>query len=105
MKWNSPHDVQTQVVFAINQSQNIHLQTVISGQERQSLLLVRADHVVEMCFIPCRRDCRLSSWTGWSDCVVTSQRCGVGARQRSRYLIEPNLDGGRDCPPLTDSEV
>ena len=64
-----------------------------------------ADHVMEMCFIPCRRDCRLSDWTTWSECVVKSRRCGVGIRQRSRYLTEPNLDGGRDCPPLTDSEV
>ena len=66
----------------------------------------RAAHVEEMCFIPCRRDCRLSDWTGWSQCVtVKSRRCGVGTRQRSRYLIEPHLDGGRDCPQLTDAEV
>ena len=32
-------------------------------------------------------------------------RCGTGARTRSRYVVESNLDGGRECPPLDDGEV
>jgi len=59
----------------------------------------------EMCFVPCARDCQLSSWTSWTACR-TEARCGNGVQTRSRYIIEPSLDGGRDCPStLVDGEV
>ena len=56
-----------------------------------------------MCFIPCPRDCLLSEWSAWSRCVV--DKCGNGMQNRSRYMIEAELDGGRQCPPLVDGEV
>lgn len=62
------------------------------------------DFVEEMCFIPCPRDCEMSSWTSWSSCA-TSGRCGLGLQQRSRYMVESSLDGGRPCPDLIEGEV
>jgi len=63
------------------------------------------DYMEEMCFVPCARDCQLSSWTSWTECQ-TDVRCGNGVQSRSRYIIEPSLDGGRECPDtLTDGEV
>jgi len=66
-----------------------------------------SDYMEEMCFVPCARDCQLSSWTTWTVCR-TEARCGNGVETRSRYIIEPSLDGGRDCPAtatLSDGEV
>jgi len=58
-----------------------------------------------MCFVPCARDCQMSAWSAWTDCT-TRTRCGNGVQKRSRYIIEANLDGGRECPDtLVDGEV
>ena len=64
-----------------------------------------SEYMEEMCFVPCARDCQLSSWTAWTECR-TEARCGNGVQTRSRYIIEQSLDGGRDCPAtFADGEV
>ena len=57
----------------------------------------------EMCFEPCPQDCEMSSWSAWTKCHV--EHCGIGYQNRSRYVIEPELDGGRQCPDLYEGEV
>ncbi len=57
----------------------------------------------EMCFEPCPQDCEMSAWSDWTPCHV--DHCGIGYQNRSRYVIEPELDGGRQCPDLYEGEV
>ena len=57
----------------------------------------------EMCFEPCPQDCEMSAWSDWTKCHVT--KCGIGYQNRTRYVIEPELDGGRRCPDLYEGEV
>ena len=57
----------------------------------------------EMCFMPCPQDCEMSPWSPWTKCHV--EHCGIGYQNRSRYVIESELDGGRQCPDLYEGEV
>jgi len=91
-------------------TQRAHFIMLLSqGAEKRSEATVYAWHCAEfmeeMCFVPCARDCQLSEWTTWTECR-TDARCGNGVQTRARYVVEPSLDGGRDCPTaLTDGEV
>ena len=42
-------------------------------------------------------DCRVSEWEQWSDCDVS---CGVGSMSRSRNVLSPPQNGGKECPDL-----
>jgi len=39
-------------------------------------------------------DCKWSSYGNWSECSAT---CGGGSRSSSRAVLQPALDGGKDC--------
>ena len=53
--------------------------------------------------MPCPQDCEMSPWSAWTKCHV--DHCGIGYQNRSRYVIESELDGGRQCPDLYEGEV
>ena len=74
----------------------------LAFQHRYFYTLI-AEFMEEMCFEPCPQDCEMSPWSSWTKCHV--EHCGIGYQNRSRYVIEPELDGGRQCPDLYEGEV
>ncbi|ETN64481.1 hypothetical protein AND_003776 [Anopheles darlingi] len=46
-------------------------------------------------------DCRVSEWTAWSPC---SHSCGLGKRNRIRSVLQTSRPGGRECPPLSETQ-
>eukprot|EP01104_Vermistella_antarctica_P015610 TRINITY_DN516_c0_g1_i1.p1 TRINITY_DN516_c0_g1~~TRINITY_DN516_c0_g1_i1.p1 ORF type:complete len:285 (-),score=2.20 TRINITY_DN516_c0_g1_i1:143-997(-) len=51
---------------------------------------------------PCPVDCKIGGWSSWSQC---SKECGSGVRQRTRDIIVPPMNGGRDCDDDTRQET
>jgi len=47
-------------------------------------------------------DCRVSEWSEWSDC---STNCGIGEATRTRTIIHPPANGGRECGDLEQTKV
>ena len=45
-------------------------------------------------------DCQVSEWSNWSKCDVV---CGIGTSTRTREILRPESNGGRQCPPLEES--
>ena len=42
----------------------------------------------------------MSDWSDWSKCDVA---CGIGTSTRTREVIRPESNGGRQCPSLEES--
>lgn len=51
---------------------------------------------------PCRQDCLVSDWSGFSEC---SAPCGGGSRSRSRTMLVQPQAGGALCPELQQTEA
>ena len=45
-------------------------------------------------------DCQVSDWSDWSKCDVA---CGIGTSSRTREVLRPESNGGRQCPSLEES--
>lgn len=45
-------------------------------------------------------DCQVSDWSDWSKCDVA---CGIGSSTRTREVLRPESNGGRQCPALEES--
>ena len=45
-------------------------------------------------------DCQVSDWSDWSKCDVA---CGIGTSTRTREVLRPESNGGRQCPSLEES--
>jgi len=50
---------------------------------------------------PCKVDCLLAAWSGWSKC---SAECGSGVRQRVREVKRAMKHGGKPCGATSESE-
>jgi len=50
---------------------------------------------------PCRVDCRLSTWSGWSKC---SAQCGGGVTQRLREVKTAMKYGGKPCGQTSETK-
>ncbi|KAM7435595.1 hypothetical protein ABFA07_014514 [Porites harrisoni] len=48
-----------------------------------------------------KRDCEVSEWSDWGPCEPA---CGVGVSKRTRTVIFVPLNGGKECPPLTEKK-
>ncbi|XP_067858897.1 spondin-2-like [Heptranchias perlo] len=46
-------------------------------------------------------DCEVSYWSSWGLC---SQSCGIGARERTRFIVQHPANDGETCPPLLIQE-
>jgi Spondin-like TSP1 domain/Thrombospondin type 1 domain len=46
-------------------------------------------------------NCRTSPWTGWGNCTKT---CGGGTQTRTRVIEQEPMNGGTECPNLTESQ-
>ena len=49
----------------------------------------------------CPVDCSVSDWYALSEC---STQCGNGLKTKSRIIVKPNKNGGKECPHLLESE-
>jgi len=47
-------------------------------------------------------DCQVSDWSQWGGC---SKQCGGGTQVQTRNITVQPRNGGRECPPLTQSRV
>uniref|UniRef100_A0A3Q2FT45 Thrombospondin, type I, domain containing 7Aa n=1 Tax=Cyprinodon variegatus TaxID=28743 RepID=A0A3Q2FT45_CYPVA len=56
----------------------------------------------QACLIPCPRDCVVSEFSPWTSC---SKTCGIGLRNRIRFVLAPPLFGGSACPNLTEFQT
>lgn len=56
----------------------------------------------QACLIPCPRDCVVSEFSPWTSC---SKSCGIGLRNRIRFVLAPPLFGGAACPNLTEFQT
>eukprot|EP00121_Abeoforma_whisleri_P011114 Awhi_evm1s10254 len=58
----------------------------------------------QKCNIPCKVDCRVGSWGGWSSCDAMCQNDNVtpanGKQDDSRKRLQNPLNGGQKCPAL-----
>ena len=59
-------------------------------------------HEVEKCSgSDCVRDCAVTEWSSWSSC----DNCSAGFfRYRTREIVLPPTNGGRECPELMERE-
>ncbi|VDM79357.1 unnamed protein product, partial [Strongylus vulgaris] len=48
------------------------------------------------------RDCIVSEWGSWENCVADDGTCGIGVQQRTRYVRQEAIRGGKECPPLKE---
>ncbi|CAJ0600453.1 unnamed protein product [Cylicocyclus nassatus] len=53
-------------------------------------------------FVCPRRDCYVSSWGPWENCIADDGTCGIGVQQRTRYVRQEAIRGGKECPPLKE---
>lgn len=44
-------------------------------------------------------DCDVSPWSSWSGC---SERCGIGYRERRRFILDEPQNAGAECPKLRE---
>uniref|UniRef100_A0A8C6PXE4 Thrombospondin type-1 domain-containing protein 7A n=1 Tax=Nothobranchius furzeri TaxID=105023 RepID=A0A8C6PXE4_NOTFU len=56
----------------------------------------------QACLIPCPRNCVVSEFSPWTSC---SKTCGMGLRNRIRFVLAPPLFGGSACPNLTEFQT
>ncbi|CAH0388371.1 unnamed protein product [Bemisia tabaci] len=56
----------------------------------------------EPCLIECPVDCVTSEWSPWGHC---SSLCGPGMQNRTRQVLQPPLNGGRECGSLVQTKV
>ena len=49
----------------------------------------------------CPIDCQVSAWSQWTPC---SKTCGTGTQLRTRSITQQKQYGGKDCPPLSESQ-
>ncbi|XP_043995053.1 thrombospondin type-1 domain-containing protein 7A isoform X3 [Gambusia affinis] len=56
----------------------------------------------QACLIACPRDCVVSEFSPWTSC---SKTCGIGLRNRMRFVLAPPLFGGSACPNLTEFQT
>lgn len=47
-------------------------------------------------------DCQVGEWSSWSKCNVA---CGIGTSIRTRELIRPESNGGKQCPQLEEKRT
>ena len=45
-------------------------------------------------------DCQVGDWSDWSKCDVA---CGIGTSTRTREVLRPESNGGRQCPELEEN--
>jgi hypothetical protein len=46
-------------------------------------------------------DCKVSPWGAWAACSGT---CGAGVTTRMRTMVDKPSEGGKSCPPLSESK-
>ncbi|XP_070537085.1 thrombospondin type-1 domain-containing protein 7A-like isoform X2 [Ptychodera flava] len=61
---------------------------------------ISIEFIEETCNVACPVDCKLSSWSTWTEC---SRSCGTGMRSRERYLKERSHGAGRQCPHIDEN--
>ncbi|KAK6740704.1 hypothetical protein RB195_008887 [Necator americanus] len=64
--------------------------------------VVLGDCCSDYTFVCPRRDCAVSSWGPWENCVADDGVCGIGVQQRTRYVTQKPERGGQQCPPLKE---
>lgn len=52
-------------------------------------------------FIVSVMDCKVGEWSEWSKCDVS---CGTGNSFRTREVLHPESNGGKQCPPLEEKK-
>ena len=68
----------------------------------KSLVAFKSWELNYACFVSIgKRDCEVSEWSDWGPCEPA---CGVGVSKRTRTVIFAPLNGGKECPPLTEKK-
>ncbi|XP_033098167.1 thrombospondin type-1 domain-containing protein 7B-like [Anneissia japonica] len=79
---------------------------ICQNEEGQAVAVSRCDLTEEYetmnCSLPCPVNCQLSQWTPWTSC---SKTVGSGIKTRTRSVIKPDMNGGRQCPPHKNNIV
>ena len=67
-----------------------------------ALVTLKSRELNYTCFVSTgKRDCEVSEWSDWGPCEPA---CGVGVSKRTRTVIFEPLNGGKECPPLTEKK-
>nr|XP_023022282.1 spondin-1-like [Leptinotarsa decemlineata] len=45
-----------------------------------------------------KSNCEVSKWSNWSACNTTTAKCGIGFREKYRYILSYPRNGGKACP-------